>query len=313
MQDHLEGFTRPAASLLEYEQPPAVNIGAHDLRPDRLFHLEQSDDAWVEANNNTEKEVKPIPPPNPKRQTLASQKRQHKKLIKPFRSPFVGRAIQVAPSPVPKKVELRKPEPRPMERMKEKFEVAPKTMVKHRTVRAAVQFKSPLSSETSSQVIPSIRMTPTIQMLERRVQILRRAVKIQEEDDEGNLEIVAKKWREAAREVAWEVWEVVKDRVAEPKESPWGKFEEEDKGKKRSFDESWGWAGQGEAKTLRLEDDEGNPDHSEVEAMSEEFKLTKGIPEEEERRDTLGTMLRQLGIAPETLGWSEEQGTFEDD
>ncbi|KDQ29091.1 hypothetical protein PLEOSDRAFT_1112091 [Pleurotus ostreatus PC15] len=316
LQDHLEGSTRRVASLLGYEQPPAVNIGARDLRHAHLFHLEQSDDAWAEANNNNndngEKEVKPIPPPNPKRQTLASQKRQHKKLIKPFRSPFVGKPIQVAPSPVPKKVEMRKPEPRPMERVKDKVEVAPKTMVKHRTVRAAVQFKSPLSSKTSSQVIPSIRMTPTIQMLERRVQILRRAVKIQEEDEEGNLEIVAKKWREAAREVAWEVWEVVKDRVAEAKESPWGKFEE-DKGKKRSFNESWGWADQGEVKALRLEDDGGNPERSELEDMDVEFKLTKGIPEEEEHRDTLGTMLRQLGIAPETLGWNEEQGTFEDD
>ncbi|KAF9490543.1 hypothetical protein BDN71DRAFT_1484459 [Pleurotus eryngii] len=300
---------RDAKLVADTEDPDASFVGHKD---DEM----EVGNVWIEANSSNsdggQKDIRPIPPPNPKRQTLASQKRQHKKLIKPFRSPFVGKPIQFAPSPVPQKMGPRKPEPRPMERVTEKFGVAPKTMVKHRTVRAAVQFKSPLSSATSSQVIPSIRMTPTIQMLERRVQILRRAVKIQEEDDEGNLEIVAKKWREAAREVAWEVWEVVKDRVAEPKESPWDKFEEEDKGKKRSFDESWGWAVQGEAKVPRLEDEESNTEHSEVGSMDVEFKLIKGISKEEEHRDTLGTMLRQLGIAPETLGWNEEQGTFED-
>jgi hypothetical protein len=33
--------------------------------------------------------------------------------------------------------------------------------------------------------------------------------------------------------------------------------------------------------------------------------------EEPRRQDTLGTMLMQLGIAPETLGWNEEEENFE--
>ncbi|KAF4602316.1 hypothetical protein EYR40_005521 [Pleurotus pulmonarius] len=318
LQDNAERDTRPEASLPEYEEPPILSVEARDTPPDELFHLGHSGDAWDGRNsiNNDDGQenvnVRPIPPPNPKRQTLASQKRQHKKLIKPFRSPFVGKPVRAVSSPPPQIMGPRKPEPQAIQRTKEKFEVAPQTMVKHRTVRAAVQFKSPLSVETSSQVIPSIRMTPTIQMLERRVQILRRAVKIQEEDDEGNLETLAKKWREAAREVAWEVWGVVKDRVAEQKDNPWGKFEEEDRGKKRPFDESWGWGDQGEAKVPRLEDEEPSTDHDDVRPVDLEFKLTKSIAEEE-HRDTLGTMLRQLGIAPETLGWNDEQETFEDD
>jgi hypothetical protein len=34
---------------------------------------------------------------------------------------------------------------------------------------------------------------------------------------------------------------------------------------------------------------------------------------EEKEENTLGMMLRKLGIAPETLGWNEEEESFVDD
>ncbi|KAF7353002.1 hypothetical protein MVEN_01267800 [Mycena venus] len=141
-------------------------------------------------------------PPNPKRPTLASQKLQRKTLVKPFRSPAI--MTPKAPEPIPPPPVLKK----------ESVSVELLTkddLKKHRTQRAAGQFKSPLPAAVSSSIFSAVRPTPTIQALEHKVQVLRRAVKVKKGREEETLEALAKKWTEAGREVAWEVWSLIKD------------------------------------------------------------------------------------------------------
>lgn len=192
---------------------------------------------------------------------------------------------------------------------------------RHRTQRAAAQFKSPLANAAISGSGAPVRLTPTIQTLERRLQILKRASKIKNDGDEEILEGLAKKWTEAGREVAWEVWELVKENAGS--DGDWGKSTNSKRnaaGGKRGFEESWGWEEKGDSKKLRGDKEdsswgwdttsqkrEEDDDH-----MAEESQEPAGEEEEEESRpeNTLGMMLRQLGIAPETLGWNEEEGCF---
>lgn len=120
--------------------------------------------------------------------------------------------------------------------------------------------------------------------LERKVAILRRAVKIQRDGDEDHLKGLAKKWRDAGREAAYELWSIVRDLSTEGDET---------RGNGR--DTGWGWDKRDERVTFG----EDGPDAEE-----------DGCAEKQE--STLGLMLRQLGIAPETLGWNDEEEAFVD-
>jgi hypothetical protein len=120
--------------------------------------------------------------------------------------------------------------------------------------------------------------------LERKLTTLRRAVKIKRDGDEGNLKRLAKKWRDAGREAAYELWGIVRDLSTEE-----GEIRENGK------DNGWGWGEQGEHGT-------SGEDGLEV----EEGEHT------EKQESTLGVMLRKLGIAPETLGWNDEEEAFVD-
>lgn len=75
--------------------------------------------------------------------------------------------------------------------------------------------------------------------------------------------------------------------------SNWG-YED---GKKGGFDGNWGW------------DDKNSAAGVEMEEGREDMQVDKeeGRPSESH---SLGTMLRRLGIDPETLGWDEEEGDF---
>jgi len=193
------------------------------------------------------------------------------------------------------------------------------------TPKAASQFKSPLSAPAPA-AFSSVRLTPAIQALERKVQILKRAAKVKMDGEEEVLEKLVKKWTEAGRDVAWEVWGLVKDSRADGGsvgacESGWG--EEKKGGTKRGFEEGWGW---GEKDGKRAKMDDGlernwgwNPERDEDREQSgyREDGMKNGIyngkkyeEDDEKREDTLGTMLRQLGIAPETFGWDEDEGEF---
>ncbi|TFK76154.1 hypothetical protein BDN72DRAFT_831608 [Pluteus cervinus] len=242
--------------------------------------------------------------PNPKRPTLAMQKSQHKKLIKPFKTPALVQSVDrqetkrlpvtpsriEAPTPILKTSKKKTPV---------KLSDTSEASVKHRTLRAAGQFKSPLSATASSNILSDVRLTPTVQVLERRLQALKRAVRIKQEGDQATLQELIKKWTEAGREIAWEVWNLVKDNATEG--DPWAP----DKGK-RAFQESWGWDGQGENKKPCTEPDEGGDREGirieKIEADDDEAP--------EKKQDTLGTMLMQLGIDPDTLGWNEEEDDF---
>jgi len=204
------------------------------------------------------------------------------------------------------------------------------------TRKAASQFKSPLSGPTP-EAFASVRLTPTIQALERKVQILKRAVKVKMNDEETELERLVKKWTDAGREVAWEVWGLVKDSGRDSgcigvSGSGWG--EENKRGTKRRFEEGWGWDDDKDAKKTNVDAEVGRNREWNVEPGSnqEERKascyaddehegdgMKHGIcentdyEEDEKREDTLGTLLRQLGIAPETFGWNEDEGEFVED
>jgi hypothetical protein len=121
--------------------------------------------------------------------------------------------------------------------------------------------------------------------LERKVAILRRAVKIKRDGDEDHLLCLTKKWRDAGREAAYDLWSIVRDLSTEGGEI-----------RGKNSDTGWGWNDREERDTI------------------EEAGLNAEDGESAERQDnTLGVMLRKLGIAPETLGWNDEEETFVDD
>ena len=251
--------------------------------------------------------------PNPKRPTLASQKLQLKKLAKPFRSPILKRpkvdgseSLVQPPQVTPALNHEIKRESNASEMLFSQSPVVDERE-KHRTQRAAAQFKSPLVNEISPK-LSSVRMTPTIQELERKAQVLKRAIKIKEQGDEETLKRLIGRWTEAGREVAWEVWELVKDNT-NSSDQLWG----QEKTGRGTFGTGWGWdekCSDAREKTWGLDEMES----SEC-AMLPEGERNMGVNEdcdEEKGQDTIGTMLLQLGIAPETLGWNEEEGVFQD-
>jgi hypothetical protein len=209
----------------------------------------------------------------------------------------------------------------------------PCTKPKKFTPKAASQFKSPLSGPTP-EGLTSVRLTPTIQALERKVQILKRALKVKTDGEEEVLERLVKKWTDAGREVASEVWGLVKDSGGDSGsgavKSGWG--EERKGGTKRVFEEGWGWDDR-DAKKTKMDDgfernwgwgvEQGRDpeDDAQTKYVDDEYEsggmkhVTRKTGEYEEdddekRQDTLGTMLRQLGIAPQTFGWNEDEGEF---
>ncbi|KAF9263611.1 hypothetical protein L218DRAFT_864606 [Marasmius fiardii PR-910] len=255
--------------------------------------------------------------PTPKRSTFASQDKAFKKLITPFRSPLMKetKTEDLVPS-------------RPPSVVVEAFSAAnrvasvPAVIVdekRHRTTRAAAQFKSPLTAQAAASIgDTSIRLTPAIQVLERKVQLLKRAVKVKADREKEVLKNLIKIWTEAGREASYELFELGKDR--EGSGNAWSG------GVVRKFEDSWQWSTQEGTKRLKVEDQSGTWgwDTSASEAVSEgedERVIDVGVDEEsindddyeEERSEpTVGTMLRQLGADPVILGWNDDEGTFVD-
>ncbi|KAJ7228900.1 hypothetical protein GGX14DRAFT_615717 [Mycena pura] len=243
--------------------------------------------------------------PNPKRPTLASQKQQRKMLAKPFR-PLTVKS--------PKAPESVAPPPPPKNEPESFRQPINSDLKKHRTQRAAGQFKSPLPFAVSSSLPSSIRQTPTIQALERKVQVLRRAVKLKKDNEEQILKALVKKWTEAGREVAWEIWSHVKDSEIGVG-GDWEKDSREGASTKRRFEDSWGWTEETDNKKIKLEDTGRNWGWDVPTTGNDEHAIEKPIEslEEDKPKETLGTMLMRLGIAPATLGWDDEQGEFVDE
>lgn len=168
-------------------------------------------------------------------------------------------------------------------------------MVRVRTPRASGQFKSPLSAVTSPSTGHArgvFSASPNVQVLQARVQTLKRAINIRSGGEGEKLERLVKKWTDVAREVSWEVWSVVKDNVQDVSKPGGGRG---------AFQNSWGWADEGK------EDDamDGSRPSKENEMLSEEDEPP--VPE-----DSMSVMLRKMGIDPSTLGWNEDEGEFVD-
>jgi len=242
------------------------------------------------------------PPPvaTTRRQTVASQKRSHKKLSAPFRSPLMkktsdpkpsqdsdgrasGAVLAEPPASDPETISSLVVHSSPCKSNSTPAKILTKLAL---SSRAAAQFKSPFAARGESHravVLP----TPTIQALERRATVLKRAIKIQRDGDKGKLAELAVKWREAAREAAYELWAIFRDSASSQVEV----------GRKS---EGWGWGwddkkDEGEMQSAR--GSQGDVDADEHKEVQEE---------------TLGIMLRKMGIDPETLGWSDDQEAFVD-
>ncbi|KAF6742631.1 hypothetical protein DFP72DRAFT_937861 [Ephemerocybe angulata] len=257
----------------------------------------------------------PVPTaPKPTRSTVAGQLRQHIKLSKPFRCPTI--ANPPAKPSMPTKTELDSPR----EREEDKVELKPQqegrrqdAKMKHRTTRAAGQFRSPLTVMPSGQQA-LVRPTPTIQALELKAQTLRRALRVVRDKEEEILTNLIAKWKEAGREVAYELWALVRDAPGEGG-SAWAS--EGPPNRKRKLEDGWGWDDGSERKKAGSGDGSSWGWDSATENETEHGGNENDAPvcheeEEEKVHETLGTMLMQLGIFPSTLGWDEEEGCFVD-
>ncbi|KAI0334697.1 hypothetical protein GY45DRAFT_1358763 [Cubamyces sp. BRFM 1775] len=265
--------------------------------------------------------------PVPKRPTQASVAKQHKKLAAPFRSPMIkGPLVQGGLHAV--YATGRAFAPPPPRKTRTDYVAEPVAADKpdsalanrDRTANAAKQFKSPLvlsdaiagSSSSSASGLSAVKATPTIQSLQGKLQTLKQAIKIKKSgngQEEDELEHLVRKWTTVGREVAWAVWDYVKDLdpgagyAVGQKSGGWSSGEGDDHwgaqtGQKRAFDPSWGYDDDHVAKKRRLESG------GDVEMDDEEAAPTV--------QHTLGTMLRHLSIDPATLGWDEEEGDFVD-
>ena len=236
-------------------------------------------------------------PPAPRRATLASQKLSRKKLAAPFRSPLQTRMTSTstqATTPAFLGEDTQEKiagEPRAEYQTKSKSAQGPPTGTKKpikpfvRSSRVAAQFRSPLVKIPVDTLRPLVLPNQALMNLERKVTILRRATKIKRDGDEDHLERLAKKWREVGREAAYELWGIVRDLSTEGSEI-----------RGNGNGSGWGW------------------DDQEKHCTSGEdgLEAEEGGDVEEKQENTLGVMLRKLGIAPETLGWNEVEEAFVD-
>ncbi|KAI0751427.1 hypothetical protein C8Q80DRAFT_575010 [Daedaleopsis nitida] len=311
----IEDFTTVAPTIEDKQEdisaPNSVSLKRRldvDLEDD-LFGPSLESTADVETKRMKLQDPSHAPlPPNPKRPTQASQAKQRKKLAAPFRSPVIkgplvqgglhavyasGRAALASPS---RKTPARDVGQEDHGRVA--LEPTAGAANKDRTAKAAKQFKSPLHasnatypimsssapSSSSSTLFSSVRAAPTIQALQGKVQALKQAIKIKtsgKADQDDILEQLVNKWTIAGREVAWAVWDHVKDLDPGPSTVL-------DAGQKG------GWF-EGEGDGVAQREDE-------MDAAGEPPVV----------QHTLGVMLRRLGIDPATLGWDEEEGDFVD-
>jgi hypothetical protein len=267
-------------------------------------------------------------PPNPKRSTPKFQKLQHKKLSAPFRSPVPktsaplhvlsindqnAATIDVRSSLHDKSTVRKSANPNESIPSHDNSSVhdTAKPSRKTYTTKAAAQFKSPLPNSTQPVASSSVRLTPTIQALERSVQTLKRALKVKRDGEDEILTALTEKWREAGREIAWEMWNLLKDRSMGDGGGDWGGDRLEGK---REFQDAWGWDDNDRTKRQKSDSDgwRGDIETMDPSTLHDENDSSNKFELEDRGGGTLGTMLRQLGIDPEILGWDEQEETFVD-
>jgi len=225
--------------------------------------------------------------PGPKRATLAAQKVRLQKLSKPFRPPAVQKPVAIVKQENISTFDSDNAASKPVGHAST-FAKKIQDKMKNRTAKAAAQFKSPLGlSSAGGEAGPLVRPTPTIQALERKLQLLKRSMKVKEDCEEEILTELIQKWTEAGREIAWEMWGLVKENCDEG-------------GNKRRVEDSWGWQDGGDSKRQKTEERLWGWDVIPV------------CEREAERGRTLGRMLVEMGIAPSTFGWNAEEERFEE-
>ncbi|OCH93545.1 hypothetical protein OBBRIDRAFT_885381 [Obba rivulosa] len=283
--------------------------------------------------------------PHPKRATAKFQEKQKQKLKAPFRSPLLNtgtvlygvNAVYASGKARPKPTMAvdfgsRSAHPPPTSNSNT-AEASSIATSKDYTDNAAKQFKSPLATDGNSGVnhaesaFSGVKAAPTIQALQGKVQILKQAIKIKKDGgggDEDELEALAKNWRDVAREVAWAVWDTVKDfdpgESVAPAKTRWMDDEygaSKGQGNKSGgFDGGWGWddARSGKVKYEGSDKSWGWNNRGKAEEVMDTKMEGRecDLDESQDPQHTLGTMLRHLGIAPETLGWDDDEGDFVD-
>ncbi|CAG7848531.1 SubName: Full=Uncharacterized protein {ECO:0000313/EMBL:CCA66561.1} [Serendipita indica DSM 11827] len=237
--------------------------------------------------------------------STASLHRSKKKITQPFRSPLLLKRTNSKEGQNEHKSKVITPSAR-------------KTMVSKikasGSAAARAAFKSPLRGDRSVTSEANQKQPRTftanakrseIHQLEQRLQLLRRAVKIKQSGEDGELEVLVTKWRDIAKEVAWELWEIVKEGSVGDAQDSYAPTNREIRFGSRStpfmrddgFDRNWGWS-EGEEKAGP--GTEGNA----------ETPLEEDTEQEKHPERTMGIMLKELGIADETLGWNEDEGDF---
>jgi hypothetical protein len=248
-------------------------------------------------------------PPAPRRSTLASQHQQFQKLAAPFRSPLKLPIVMdgLAHSANNRKVESTINATLETSHNNINLKECTTIPLQHKALnisRPATQFKSPLVNRDLPADSRTIRLTPALQELERKLQLLKRAIKVKENGEEEVLTRLTGKWIEAGREVAYDVWGATKDA---------GNSE----GKATSIYSSRGWENTNDRDTPWGWDTKpGDAGEKSCDFDPSEAPYTAGRLATEEDDDvdcnTLGTMLRQLGIAPEIFGWDNDTENFTD-
>jgi hypothetical protein len=76
--------------------------------------------------------------------------------------------------------------------------------------RLKTPFKSPLRIKVDCSSEPKGPSTLNFQFLDRRVQTLKRAIKIAANEDDDELEMLVLKWKDIGREAAQRLWELIK-------------------------------------------------------------------------------------------------------
>ena len=147
-------------------------------------------------------------------------------------------------------------------------------------------FKSPLIDATGRRTDKDVPNSLNLQILESKVQHLKRAIKIRAQSDDDILESLAGKWRAAGQEVALGLWAAFNS----------GQRSEEDpNGHRRS---------------------ERQKSPSEIQ---EEWETNGSIAAEQTDEDlsehelNVGKMLQELGIDAEVLGWDKNRCDFADE
>lgn len=320
-----------------------------NIYPKREADIKPSKAEDTKSNLKSHEASSNLSKASPNHPSIPSQTRSAKKIRTPFRSPLFNKTLasnqQQLSSDGPPSRAIQNNLSSALQLAKVTPELKKRGALSRikgtGTTAARAAFKSPIHPGKMTSGLPkptanvpsSSRKSTTTSRndtAQNRLQLLRRAVMIKESGEDEKLEVLVVKWKEVAKEVAWELWGLVKegnigeggdsrsltgpqagagDRTLNPfgGNAMWGGsgFDAEMSGR-NDGQSNWGWDDAGEEGDGAAEFAGASDGMEEAGAPEDEDVDTKV----EER--SMGAMLRQLGIAEETLGWDEEEGDFKE-